>query len=108
MIDGAVSQLSDAELRARPRPDMNSVAVILRHIGVNLQSRWTDFWTTDGERPDRDRDRQFTDWDGDRDSLLAHVNADWDALTSAIGRSMQTSSIARSSSAASSTLSRAP
>jgi hypothetical protein len=84
MIDSAVSQLSDAELSARPQPDMNSVAVILRHLGGNLLSRWTDFWTTDGEKPDRDRDQEFTDWDGDRDSLQAYFNSGWDALTNAI------------------------
>lgn len=86
MIDGAVGQLSDAELRQRPRPDMNSVAVILRHLGGNLSSRWTDFLTTDGEKPDRDRDREFQDWDGDRDSLMEFFNSGWDALTGAIER----------------------
>ena len=84
MIDGAVSQLSDAELHQRPNPDVNSVAVILRHLGGNLLSRWTDFLTTDGEKPDRDRDREFTDWDGDRASLLAYFDSGWAALTKAI------------------------
>lgn len=84
MIDGAIAQLSDVELAARPRPDMNSVAVILRHLGGNLLSRWTDFLTTDGEKPTRDRDREFQDWDGDRESLMALFNAGWKALTDAI------------------------
>ena len=84
LIDSAVSQLSDAELTARPRPDMNSVAVILRHLGGNLLSRWTDFWTTDGEKPDRDRDQEFLDWEGDRSALLAYFNSGWDALARAI------------------------
>lgn len=84
MIDGTVSQLSDAELHQRPSPDVNSVAVILRHLGGNLLSRWTDFLTTDGEKPDRDRDREFTDWEGDRASLLAYFDSGWAALTKAI------------------------
>jgi hypothetical protein len=63
---------------------MNSVAVILRHLGGDLLSRWTDFRTPDGEKPDRDRDREFLDWDGDRGSLLAHFDAGWDALIAAI------------------------
>lgn len=84
MIDAAVSQLSDTELITRPRPDMNSVAVILRHLGGNLLSRWSDFWTTDGEKPNRDRDREFDDWEGDRESLLAYFNSGWDMLTKAI------------------------
>ncbi len=84
MIDASVEQLSDAELRERPRPDINSVAVILRHLGGNLQSRWTDFFTTDGEKPNRDRDREFADWEGDRAALLAYFDAGWVALTGAI------------------------
>jgi hypothetical protein len=84
MIDATVEQLTDTELRACPVPNINSVAVILRHLGGNLRSRWTDFLTTDGEKPDRDRDSEFLDWDGNRDSLIAHFDAGWNALTSAI------------------------
>ncbi len=84
MIDATVEQLSDAELNVRPAPNINTVAVILRHLGGNLRSRWTDFLTTYGEKPDRDRDTEFLDWDGDRDSLIAHFDAGWDALTAAI------------------------
>ena len=84
MIDATVEQLTDAELSARPAPDINSVAIILRHLGGNLRSRWTDFLTTDGEKPDRNRETEFADWDGDRESLLAHFDAGWRALTSAI------------------------
>jgi uncharacterized damage-inducible protein DinB len=84
MIDAIVEQLSDAELRARPAPNINSVAILLRHLGGNLRSRWTDFLTTDGEKPDRDRDSEFLDWDGDRDSLIAYFDAGWDAMTSAM------------------------
>jgi hypothetical protein len=60
------------------------VAIILRHLGGNLLSRWTDFLTTDGEKPDRNRDQEFMDWDGDRESLQASFNSGWDALTNAI------------------------
>jgi len=84
MIDGAVEQLTDEELFRRPAPEVNSVAVILRHLGGNLKSRWTDFLTTDGEKPDRDRDREFMDWEGDRQSLLAHFDEGWQALISAL------------------------
>lgn len=84
MIDATVGQLSDAELRTRPAPGMNSVATLLRHLGGNLQSRWTDFLTTDGEKPDRDRESEFRDWPGDRASLMAYFDAGWDALTAAL------------------------
>lgn len=85
MIDAATDQLTDAELVARPAHGFNSVAVILRHLGGNLRSRWTDFMTTDGEKPDRDRDSEFLDWDGDRRSLIQHFNSGWDALLNALG-----------------------
>jgi uncharacterized damage-inducible protein DinB len=84
MIDAIVAQLSDAELHSRPAADINSVAIILRHLGGNLRSRWTDFLTTDGEKPDRNRETEFQEWDGDRDSLMAHFDAGWEALTAAI------------------------
>lgn len=66
MIDATIEQLTDDELFMRPAPTSNSVAVIMRHLGGNLRSRWTDFLTTDGEKPDRDRDSEFLDWNGDR------------------------------------------
>ena len=84
MIDATTEQLTDAELFTRPAPDINSVAIILRHLGGNLASRWTEFMTTDGEKPNRDRDSEFLDWEGDRDSLIGHFSAGWDALLQAI------------------------
>ena len=84
LIDATVDQLTDDELFARPAPNINSVAIILRHLGGNLESRWTEFMTTDGEKPNRNRDSEFLDWDGDRNSLIAHFNSGWDALLLAI------------------------
>jgi hypothetical protein len=63
---------------------MNSVATILRHLGGNLQSRWTDFLTTDGEKPSRNRDSEFEDWPGDRNSLLAFFETGWQTCRSTI------------------------
>jgi len=85
MIDATIDQLTDAELVARPAPGINSIAIILRHLGGNLRSRCTDFLTTDGEKPDRDRDTEFLDWNGDRNSLIEHLNVGWEALLSALG-----------------------
>ncbi|QDT00450.1 DinB superfamily protein [Adhaeretor mobilis] len=84
MIDATIEQLTDEELFARPAPTTNSVAIILRHLGGNLRSRWTDFLTTDGEKPDRNRDTEFLDWDGDRQSLIVHFDSGWGALATAI------------------------
>src|SRR3954464_2975732 len=77
MIDGALQQLSDEEFFGRKEEGTNSVAVILRHLGGNLLSRWTDFLTTDGEKPSRNRDSEFEDWPGDRASLMAFFDSGW-------------------------------
>lgn len=84
MIDATVAQLDDDELFARPAPNINSVAIILRHLGGNLHSRWTDFLTTDGEKPTRDRDTEFLDWDGDRNSLIEYFDTGWNAMANAL------------------------
>ena len=84
MIDAIIEQLTDDELFARPAAETNSVAIILRHLGGNLRSRWTDFLTTDGEKPDRHRDSEFTNWDGDRQSLMDYFNQGWRLLESAL------------------------
>ena len=84
MIDSAVMQLSDDEFTRRPAADINSVAVILRHLGGNLLSRWSDFLTTDGEKPNRNRDVEFQDWPGDRRSLLAHFDIGWKTMREAL------------------------
>jgi len=84
MIDATVEQLTDDELFARPASNFNSVGIILRHLGGNLRSRWTDFLTTDGEKPDRNRDTEFLDWDGDRQTLLEHFDRGWTALELAL------------------------
>jgi uncharacterized damage-inducible protein DinB len=84
MIDGAVRQLSDEEFTRRPAEMINSVAVVMRHLGGNLLSRWTDFLTTDGEKPNRNRDTEFEDWPGDRASLLAFFDSGWKACRDSI------------------------
>lgn len=84
MIDATIAQLTDEELRTRPADDVNSVEIILRHLGGNLKSRWTDFLTTDGEKPDRNRDAEFLEWDGDRQTLLEYFDDGWTTLVTAI------------------------
>ena len=84
MIDATVEQLTDSELQERPAPEINSVAILLRHLGGNLRSRWTDFLTADGEKSDRDRDSELQDWSGTRSELMAHFDQGWNALTAAL------------------------
>ena len=57
LIDGALQQISDEELCRRPAGGINSIAVILRHIGGNLLSRWTDF-LNDRRRKTNSQSRQ--------------------------------------------------
>ena len=59
MGEAAMSQLKDEELFITLDPEANSVAVIVKHLAGNMRSRFTDFLTTDGEKPDRFRDGEF-------------------------------------------------
>jgi hypothetical protein len=59
LADDAMVQYSDAEFFATPAPTDNSIAVIVKHVGGNLVSRWTDVLTSDGEKPNRNRDAEF-------------------------------------------------
>src|SRR6202034_4747121 len=59
MTDRAMEQLTPEQLYATLDPEMNSIAVIVKHMTGNMRSRWKDFLTTDGEKPDRDRDSEF-------------------------------------------------
>jgi uncharacterized damage-inducible protein DinB len=61
LADKAMAQVPDDALNRVPGPDANSIAMIVRHISGNLRSRFTDFLTTDGEKPWRDRDSEFVD-----------------------------------------------
>lgn len=84
LAEGAAGQLSWEELRAALDPEVNSIAVIMKHVGGNLRSRWTDALTTDGEKPWRDRDAEFVDDFKDRDELMAAWAAGWTVLESAL------------------------
>lgn len=59
MAEGTFAQLDDKGFFYLPDPESNSIAILVKHIAGNLRSRWTDFLTTDGEKPDRNRDQEF-------------------------------------------------
>lgn len=80
MADRAAAQVSDAGLRTSLDEHTNSIAVIMKHIAGNLISRWTDFLTTDGEKPDRNRDDEFIDTFQTHDELLAYWERGWATL----------------------------
>ncbi|HJU73667.1 MAG TPA: DUF1572 family protein [Gemmatimonadaceae bacterium] len=75
----AIAQLDDAQLFEMIDPEANSVATIVKHLHGNMRSRWTDFLTTDGEKPDRQRDTEFvlTDEERSRSAVLDWWNAGW-------------------------------
>jgi hypothetical protein len=86
LADGAMAQCSDEQFFALPAPTDNSVAVIVKHVGGNLVSRWTDVLTTDGEKPDRNRDLEFEILPGDsRAALLDRWERGWGVLFAALG-----------------------
>ena len=59
LAEKAVEQTSDEEFFRAIDPEANSIAVIMRHMAGNMRSRWRDFMTSDGEKPDRNRDQEF-------------------------------------------------
>jgi uncharacterized damage-inducible protein DinB len=79
--DQAIAQLSDAEFFTKPGEKSNSVAAIVKHLAGNLRSRWTDFLTSDGDKPWRDRDNEFVIGpDDSRERLLDAWRLGWEAL----------------------------
>ena len=78
--DKAVAQLSDDKLHIALDANTNCIAVIMKHVAGNLLSRWTDFLTTDGEKPWRNRDDEFMDTYTARDELLAYWESGWQRL----------------------------
>src|ERR1700730_4447435 len=59
LAEGAIAQLKDEELFVALDPESNSIAILIKHLAGNMRSRFTDFLTTDGEKPDRNRDQEF-------------------------------------------------
>ncbi len=82
--EGAMDQLSDEQLFAALDPEMNSIAIIVKHIAGNMRSRWTDFLTSDGEKPDRNRDTEFEHPPSTRTELLRVWNDGWNCVFSAL------------------------
>ncbi len=77
LADKSIAQLDDAQLWVKLDPEANSIAILMRHMAGNMRSRWTDFRTSDGEKPDRHRDQEFEDRPLDRAKLLAEWEDGW-------------------------------
>jgi hypothetical protein len=84
LAERAIAQLADAEFFRTLDPEANSVATIVKHIGGNLRSRWTDFLTTDGEKPDRNRDGEFVTNAETRAAITRLWESGWAALDASL------------------------
>jgi len=80
MAEKAMAQVSDEEFFHALDLEANSIAVIVKHIGGNLRSRWTRFLTTDGEKPDRERDTEFIAENDTRSGLMEFWESGWAVL----------------------------
>jgi hypothetical protein len=84
LAEKAMAQIGDEEFFAAIDEEANSVAVIVKHVAGNLVSRWTDFLTSDGEKPDRDRDTEFEMTGDTRESLMEFWERGWQTLFDSI------------------------
>ena len=84
MSEASIAQVSDQELHRRINPQQNSIAVVMQHVAGNLLSRFTDFLTTDGEKPDRDRESEFADRQLSRAQILEFWERGWTCLFDAL------------------------
>ncbi len=80
LADRAMAQLDDEQLHRELGAESNSAAIIAKHIVGNLRSRWTDFLTTDGEKPWRNRDQEFIDDRPTRAEFETRWNEAWQIL----------------------------
>jgi Protein of unknown function (DUF1572) len=86
LADAAMAQITTEQFFSAPSEGDNSIAVIVKHVGGNLLSRWVNFLTSDGEKPGRNRDTEFEITAGDtQQSLMQQWEAGWAALFSALG-----------------------
>jgi hypothetical protein len=80
MAERAMEQVSDDEFFQTIDAESNSIAIIVKHIAGNLHSRWRDFLTTDGEKPDRNRDTEFEMIGDTRGALMQFWESGWQTL----------------------------
>ncbi len=85
LAEGAIAQLKDEELFTTLDPEANSIAVVMKHMAGNMRSRFRDFLTTDGEKPDRHRDQEFEmNIDATRADMVRQWEEGWSCIFSAI------------------------
>jgi hypothetical protein len=77
LAERAMAQVADEQLFVAIDEEANSIAIIVKHMAGNMRSRWTDFLTTDGEKPDRDRDMEFAAPPATREAVLQMWEDGW-------------------------------
>ncbi|MBS1507035.1 MAG: DUF1572 family protein [Bacteroidetes bacterium] len=82
--EGAMAQLSDHEVLIKPNQASNSIALIVHHLSGNMLSRWTDFLTSDGEKPWRDREAEFEAAYPDKATMMVAWEKGWSCLLGAL------------------------
>ena len=87
--EGAIAQVKDEELTMALDGEMNSIAQIVKHMAGNMKSRWTDFLTTDGEKPDRNRDSEFVEPPATRAELMKTWEEGWNHVWRALGQLLE-------------------
>ncbi|MFP5236480.1 MAG: DUF1572 domain-containing protein [Acidobacteriota bacterium] len=80
----ALAQVSDEQLFMALDEESNSIALIVKHMAGNMRSRWTDFLTSDGEKPDRDRDSEFVEPPPTRAALMESWEQGWNCIFTAL------------------------
>lgn len=84
LAEAAIAQISDEQLYATLDAEMNSIAVMMKHMAGNMRSRWTDFLTSDGEKPDRNRETEFEAPPSTRAALLDMWETGWSRVFAAL------------------------
>jgi len=84
LAERAMAQVRDDDLFAALDEESNSIAIIVKHMAGNMRSRWTEFLTTDGEKPTRNRDEEFEGAPASREQLMQLWESGWAALFSAL------------------------
>ena len=108
LAERAMAQVPDEALFAAPDAESNSIAIIAKHLAGNPQSRWTDFLTTDGEKPHRNRDSEFEAPPATRAELMEQWEPAWKCLFDSLSQSATPTFPEKCSSAAKPTRSRRP
>jgi hypothetical protein len=84
LADKAIAQIEETAIHWKPEPESNSIYLIIKHMSGNMQSRWTDFLTTDGEKEWRNRDGEFEDDSISKSEAILLWEKGWACLFNAL------------------------